>query len=304
MCGVAKNLEKPPLYWLDWRAERQQIMRLGSKQGELFSEVERDIMALFTDRLSGTLDEYNNRVARAIQAAIRSGRTELVVALEQARRDSLSGIADLRQSVAAIGREYSELIVQAGYQQGGESVEGTLGITGEPSPRVIAAAARAADRMADTVSRTQARLINNAIRTGVEEDLNGREVIDLLRAGGLDQDRAQAIARTETARAYVDGQVAAWQDSDVVNGKSWAISPFACQFCQAADIQFGTNPIPLDQPFYLAGDTIVGTEGKSMVVSYGDVQGPPLQPMCRCGIEASLDTPDDVEDLGIFSTSG
>lgn len=304
MCGVAKNLAKPPLYWLDWRAERQQIMRFGSKQGELFSEVERDIMALFTQRLSGTLDEYNARVARAIQAAIRSGQADLVIALERAQREARAGQSDLRQSIAAIGREYSDLIVQAGYQQGAESVEGTISITGEPSPRVIEAAARAADRMAASVSRTQVQLINNAIRAGVEQDLNSREVIDLLRAGGLDQDRAQAIARTETARSYVDGQVAAWQDSEVVSGKLWSVSPFACQFCQAADLQFGTNPIPLDKPFYTVGETITGVEGKSMTISFGDVMGPPLHPMCRCGIEASLDTPDDVPDLGIFTTAG
>ena len=304
MCDTRKNLEQPPLFWLDWRAERQQIIRFGSKQGELFSEVERDILALFTQRLAGTLDEYNARVSRAIAAAIRSGRADLVIALERAQREAVAGQADLRQSVAAIGRQYSELITQAGYQQGADAVEDTISITGEPSPRVIEAASRAADRMAESVTRTQVTLINNAIRTGVEEDLTGREVINLLRAGGLDQDRAQAIARTETARAYVDGQVAAWQDSEVVNGKLWAVSPFACQFCQAADLQFGTSPIALDKSFYTVGDTITGVDGGTMQIGYGDVMGPPLHPNCRCGVEASLDTPDDVPDLGIFTTAG
>ena len=106
----------------------------------------------------------------------------------------------------------------------------------------------------------------------------------------LSPSRAATIARTESARAYHLGQIDTWKDSPSVKGKFFLIAPFACQFCQTADLMFGEGKgksVPIDQPFFRAGETIVGQNGGVMTVGM-DVYGA-IHPNCRCDILADLD---------------
>ena len=292
MCGVWTIKSQPRLHWLDWRAERQMV-RYAGKQ-ESFADLEAALMEQFSAQLERELRRMNEDAARAYAQAIRTGDGDAMRALEAARRAVITSRPEIAAQIAQLGREYTQLIVDAGYEQGAQDF---FEISGEPSRSVIAATARASRRMADSVTRTQARLISNAIRTGVEEGLTSREVQNLLRAGGLDADRAQAIARTETARAYTDGQIAAWGDTDgMVTGKVWLVSPFACEFCDAAAVEFGDTPIPLDQDFYPLGTEIIGASGKSLTIGFDAVSGPPLHPNCRCSIGSALeDLPDEAD---------
>jgi hypothetical protein len=91
------------------------------------------------------------------------------------------------------------------------------------------------------------------------------------------------VARTESARAFVEGERLGWQESNVVQGKQWMLAAGACPFCDAT-AQRGTAKVyNLDEPFWKMGDTIT-TGGGSFTVRYGDVQGAPLHPNCRCDI--------------------
>lgn len=299
MCGVCKSAAQPRLHWLDWRAERQ-VVRYATKQ-ESFADLEAALMEQFSASLKRELERMNNGAAQAYAVAIRTGDGDAMRALEAAQRAVITERPEIAAQIAEVGREYTRLIVGAGYEQGSQ---GFFEISGEPSRSVIAATARASTRMADSVTRTQARLIGNAIRVGVEEDLTSREVQRLLRAGGLDADRAQAIARTETARAYTDGQIAAWNDTNgVVTGKVWLVSPFACEFCEAAAVEFGDTPIPLDQDFYPLGTQIIGASGKSLTIGFEAVSGPPLHPNCRCSIDAALEELPDEADEAMFKVT-
>jgi len=299
MCGVCKSAAQPRLHWLDWRAERQ-VVRYGEKQ-ESFADLESALMGQFSTQLERELRRMNDEAGRAYAAAIRTGDGDAMRALEAAQRAVITSRPEIAAQIAEVGREYTRLIVNAGFEAG---AQGFFDVSGEPSRSVIAATARASQRMADSVTRTQARLIGNAIRTGVEQDLTSREVQQLLRAGGLDADRAQAIARTETARAYSDGQIAAWRDTDgIVTGKTWLVSPFACEFCDAAAIEFGDKAIPLDQDFYPLGSQIIGESGKSLTIGFEAVSGPPLHPNCRCSIDAALEELPEGEGAGIFEVT-
>lgn len=74
--------------------------------------------------------------------------------------------------------------------------------------------------------------------------------------------RAELIARTETARADVAGNLIGWKASDVVTHKVWLAAEDCCPECCDLD---GVE-VALDDGFPDAGD------------------GPPLHPSCRCDI--------------------
>ena len=106
--------------------------------------------------------------------------------------------------------------------------------------------------------------------------------------GSMSPNRAEMIARTESARGFVEGQRAAWQESGVVTGKKWMLAADACPFCTAAAAQFNDKSTPLDQPFYRKGSTLTAADGSVMNLDYSDVQGPPLHPNDRCDLEPIL----------------
>lgn len=73
--------------------------------------------------------------------------------------------------------------------------------------------------------------------------------------------RAEVIARTETAKADVQGNLAAYKASGVVKRKQWLAAPDCCDICQELD----NETVDLDADFPNGG---------------GD--GAPLHPQCRC----------------------
>ena len=300
MCGVAKNLEKPPLYWLDWRAERQQITMRGSKQVASLAELEAELIGQFARSIERELRNMNESAAREFARALRRGGGNVQEALRQMQQTIRADTRISREVAAKIeiaAQQYTRLIVEAGFQAGANSIDvPELALTSEPSQSVIDATNRIASRLAQTVTRTEAQRIANTIRAGIEEDLTTAEMTRLLQERGLDATRAQAIARTETARAYTDGQIASWEDSNIVEGKVWLVSPFACEFCEAAAAEFATNQIGLRDNFYSIGQTITGIDGGTMTIGFDDVSGPPLHPNCRCSIDAALEPLPDTEE--------
>ena len=97
--------------------------------------------------------------------------------------------------------------------------------------------------------------------------------------------RAERIARTESARAYVEGQEAAWELSGVVDRKQWLLAPKPCEFCRAAAAEWNEKGgVPIGQAFYKRGHVLTGDEGGVMRLDYSDVSGPPLHPNCRCDL--------------------
>ena len=86
---------------------------------------------------------------------------------------------------------------------------------------------------------------------------------------GFSDERAETIARTETAKADVTGNLEGYAASGVVEGKEWTISQDEyCDECQGLD----GVAVPLDQEFPDDGGW-----------------GPPLHPNCRCDVLPVLD---------------
>jgi hypothetical protein len=160
---------------------------------------------------------------------------------------------------------------------------------GQANPLAVQAAARSADRMAQVVSQHLAERVAGAVSTGVEQGLSIDQIADAIAEQGFSDERAQMIARTESAYAYSEGRIEAWKETGVVQGKQWLLSPDACEFCEAAAAQYADSAIGLDDDFYARGTVLTGTDGGQMTLSYRSVKAPPLHPNCRCDTIAALD---------------
>lgn len=96
--------------------------------------------------------------------------------------------------------------------------------------------------------------------------------------------RAEMIARTETTRAFMEGQREAWAMSGQVVAKRWLLAPGACEFCQAVSEQFNAKEVPLNDAFFKLGDVLEGKSGGKMRLDYSPIMGPPLHPHDRCDL--------------------
>jgi hypothetical protein len=102
------------------------------------------------------------------------------------------------------------------------------------------------------------------IKASLTEGLNAGETIkelsDRVRTefNGLSDFEAKRIAMTETGAAYGAGRQQAMEDAGV-QFKGWLSShgPNVRAAHQAAEIQYGSNPIPVDEPFIVGGESLM-----------------------------------------------
>lgn len=123
--------------------------------------------------------------------------------------------------------------------------------------------------------------VRTAIMSALEE---GDEPFDLQQAienAGFDPQRAQTIARTELARAHVEGSLAGYKEAagdGVKMKKAWItaedhkVDPTICA------VNAKQGPIPLDEKFQSGDD------------------GPPGHPNCRCDLLPVLDEGSDDDE--------
>ncbi|CAB4192503.1 hypothetical protein UFOVP1237_41, partial [uncultured Caudovirales phage] len=282
-CTCKQCAEKPPLWWLDFTAEKQVITKDGV--AELFAETEAKAVRQFADGIQRQLEQSMQEVANQLSNSIRSGDTISVNELQAVQEKLRQASKKLIENLADTAKPYAQTIAEAGLNHGASLLpDGSFDmglLSDRASQAVVEAAKRSAVRMANSVSSSFADSIASKIGIGIQDNLTGLEVADLLEESGLSADRAMMIARTESARAYTDGQNIAWDESGVVKGKKWLVSPNACEFCLAAQAEFGQNYIPLDQPFYERG-AVLNVGGKTMALDFDATSGAPLHPNCRC----------------------
>ena len=282
---------KPPLWWIDFTAEKQVIIKDGIT--ETFEATEARAVRAFAEGIQQDIDKVIEEVSRKLSASIRAGDTVTQRQLEEVQAALKASQKKLIDDLANTAKPYAQTIAEAGLSQGASLLpSGSLDLgllSGKASEFVVEATNRAAIRMARSVSDSLAERVSNIIRIGIEETATGTDVIGLLEEAGFDENRAQTIARTESARAYTDGQNAAWEASGVVKGKTWLVSPFACEFCEAAAKEFGEKSVGVKDAFYERGATITGASGATMTLDFDDTSGPPLHPNCRCSLLPVID---------------
>jgi hypothetical protein len=282
---------KPPLWWIDFTAEKQVIVKDGIT--ETFEATEARAVRAFAEGIQADIDKVIEEVSRKLSASIRAGDTVTQRQLEEVQAALKASQKKLIDDLANTAKPYAQTIAEAGLSQGASLLpSGSLDLgllSGKASEFVVEATNRAAIRMARSVSDSLAERVSNIIRIGIEETATGTDVIGLLEEAGFDENRAQTIARTESARAYTDGQNAAWEASGVVKGKTWLVSPYACEFCEAAAKEFGEKSVGVKDAFYERGATITGASGATMALDFDDTSGPPLHPNCRCSLLPVID---------------
>lgn len=101
---------------------------------------------------------------------------------------------------------------------------------------------------------------------------------------GIENYRAERIARTETLKASNEATSTAYEQTGYVTGKEWVVNPDACPECEA----FDGKTIELDDTFLGIGSSYTYTDEKgeehSKTNDYASVDDPPLHPNCRCTI--------------------
>lgn len=242
------------------------------------------------------LAEQDRRVLTAIRGTStgKAFDTDVYAALREAVGIALDDTEDpLRRALLAIVNDMMAM--------GGTDGNHGIGISSAfdvRNPKVSEFAETYTPRLVRTLQADRARQIEDLVRDGLERGLSSTELAhDIEESPSFTSDgianRAEMIARTESARAYTEGEIASWEDSGVVTGKRWGLAPGACEFCEAAAAQFASQAVGLRDPFYAKGSVLTGSQGGQMVLDYSDIAGPPLHPHDRCYIEAVMETPDN-----------
>lgn len=116
--------------------------------------------------------------------------------------------------------------------------------------------------LSDTTTARVRELVDQALADGWSND----DLADALDEDGVfGADRAETIARTETAAADVQGSLAGWEASGVVAQKEWLTGAGCCDLCT----DLNGERVDLDDEF-----------------PEGD---PPLHPNCRCDVSPVVD---------------
>ncbi len=143
-------------------------------------------------------------------------------------------------------------------------------------------------RLTDEITAASLNHITPVVRQGISEGWTTRRLTqELASTGQFDRARAERIARTESATAYIEGEQLGWRQSGVVVGKEWLLAPNACEFCRAVAKSF--NKSTLNGSFLPLGTDLRGLDGGTLKLDYRSITGPPLHPNCRCGTLAIID---------------
>ena len=114
-----------------------------------------------------------------------------------------------------------------------------------------------------SIQESTREMIRSDVTQAVDEGWSTNDLANKLQDNyAFSDERAEAIARTEIAKADVEGSKILYRESGVVSRKRWITGAECCDECQALD----GEEADLD-------DTFKGGEGD-----------PPLHPLCRCDI--------------------
>lgn len=115
-----------------------------------------------------------------------------------------------------------------------------------------------------SITESTRSMIRADVAAAMESGDSNQVLASALRGGyAFSPERAEMIARTETAYADVEGNIEAYKQSGVVAGKQWITGAGCCDLCDE-----------LDGTIVDLGDEFPNDGGN----------GPPLHPNCRCDV--------------------
>lgn len=131
-----------------------------------------------------------------------------------------------------------------------------------------------------SVTGTLKETIGNAVANGFAEGKTVAQIQAEVEASGVSAFSAERIIRTEASLAYNEGARQAWA-AEGVDGKDFILAGGPCPVCEAVYAAKGGKTTPIGEPYYKAGESVTGTDGRTYTFER-DVQGPPFHPSCRC----------------------
>ena len=236
--------------------------------------------------VQGGLEKVRGRIIRALESG------EIKPTPQKAAGGDVAMEAILADLVGTKGKMLDDLVAAiksaaaSGGSVGAARVNEILGQAGRSqisTPQLSEALEKAiAERAGLIVESVIDATVDRTIGS-IEGDFSIGKEIERLRTGyGFSADRAETIARTESANAYHEGQIDTWKEAGVVKEKQFLKAPGACEFCNAVEKSFGAGgkALGVDSPMVRGGMTIRGTDGGTYTPKF-DSQGI-VHPNCRC----------------------
>lgn len=122
-----------------------------------------------------------------------------------------------------------------------------------------------------TISGATRDMLRQTVTTAMEIGASNQELAKAIKeSAAFGRERAINIARTESAKADVQGNIAGWKETGLVAGRKWLTAPGCCDLCHTYDGMI----VGIHEPF-----------------PQGDA---PAHPSCRCDEVAVL--PEDMPD--------
>jgi len=140
------------------------------------------------------------------------------------------------------------------------------------------------------VTQTMADQMRTTIDAGLEHGKTINEIQQELtdKVPEVSLARAETIARTETARAYQHGSLKQAEELGF-DSKRWSLSGNPCGLCEGAAAASGAKKVPIGEPFFAAGETIAGTDGRTYTMTRPVYAASDLHPNCSCSTIEYID---------------
>jgi hypothetical protein len=259
---------------------RASVYKAGELPATSPDDIGERLLGEFTGRVRGVVSRQLEAVASTLQEGGATGQAlaqRAAVEMMQPKWGSM---------IEEAARPYVAEIVRIGGEAGLAVVPSPVAAFNAGAPNVQAWVESSVTRLAEDIRFGTVTRVSDLLGDSLDRGESIDDIARKLTSEGYDDLRAETIARTESARAYSQGNIEGWEQSGVVDRKAWSPNPGACEFCQAAAAKFGADEqaIPLRADFFSNGSEIVAASGKKMTIDYAAVNGPPLHPGCRCSL--------------------
>ena len=226
-----------------------------------------------------TTDPIEARIFRAVQEWAQDALTRGIAGIGP------DGSFDISKLASAELESVLRASITAAFDAGAVSFIETQGVDAEP---LTSEAAREYVKgytfeLVKDVTETMADQMRTVIDDGLAKGQTINEIQQQLtdRVPDVSLARAEVIARTETARAAQNGSLAQAIELGF-EGKTWSLSGNPCGLCEGAAAALAGKVTPIEQPYFNAGDTIIGTDGKVYTVGRPVMAACELHPNCAC----------------------
>lgn len=155
----------------------------------------------------------------------------------------------------------------------------------ELPPSIAAQARQISKLLAEAIAQTTADGITAILSRTIEQGRTTAQAAKEIRESySFSAQRSETIARTESARAFLDGQEDAWKEAGIKE-KRFLLAPDACPFCRQYAQLLEDKTTSMGEPFFKDGTVIRGIDGSGkMKVKNISASGVPVHPRCRCDV--------------------